>query len=439
MIGKLFGGTSRLGSTLHGYVYPESFGSSHDIFGTTCRRHLNWTYHHPLTSPLSLSDGVRDKNFYLYHVLASSVIFDVFRLDPTLQQLTDAYRSRLRDAENSCGTRAACYVDAARLTDAEIGSEARALSDLYVKSKTVRGVVEELRQSGTMIESQNESDQELLSNTWRASAASVNRILATYADGVVTPLAGEIDAMTQDPHSESFGALLRTVIRVVTADDVRNALFISDPTEIATLVLGINGHDEAGRFEPLERGENLAAITAAKQTKWLNYRYPIILVPGDGPDDPGVHLSARGRLRLELAINLYRKGTAPFILVSGGYVHPPRTPYCEALEMKRSLIEHYHVPPDAILIDPHARHTTTNIRNAARILYRYGMPFSSPSLIVTDENQTSGIMSDAFDARNLREIGELPYISKKQISPFEVEFVPSVNALQVNWLDPLDP
>lgn len=120
-------------------------------------------------------------------------------------------------------------------------------------------------------------------------------------------------------------------------------------------------------------------------------------------------------------------------------MHPPRTPFSEAVEMKRTLIEEYHVPEAAILIDPHARHTTTNLRNAARILYRDGMPFSMATLVVTDEYQADGIMAEAFDERNLRETGTLPYKSKKRLSPVEIEVVPSVEALQVNWKDPLDP
>jgi uncharacterized SAM-binding protein YcdF (DUF218 family) len=41
--------------------------------------------------------------------------------------------------------------------------------------------------------------------------------------------------------------------------------------------------------------------------------------------------------------------------------------------MKHDLIARLGIPAAAILVDPHARHTTTNMRNAARLLYRYGM------------------------------------------------------------------
>jgi hypothetical protein len=49
-------------------------------------------------------------------------------------------------------------------------------------------------------------------------------------------------------------------------------------------------------------------------------------VPGYGDDRPGVILSAMGRLRIELAARRYKEGKAPLIVVSGGFVHPARTP-----------------------------------------------------------------------------------------------------------------
>ena len=63
--------------------------------------------------------------------------------------------------------------------------------------------------------------------------------------------------------------------------------------------------------------------------------------------------------------------------MSGGFVHPAQTPYAEAIEMKKALIADFSIPQEAILVDPHARHTTTNMRNAARLLYRYAIPFES--------------------------------------------------------------
>jgi DUF218 domain len=392
----------------------------------------------PEAEPLLIEDGVRDKNFYLCRLLDSPTAAEVLRADPKLRQLTTAYRSRLVESLQTCSLNAACYINGARLSDADVESQVSALGDLFDREPSVRDVAEKLRRSGIMVRSGSESNKKLLTDAWRSSANSVNHILATYGDGIA-PGMGEIDAMSQDPHSEAFGVQIRTATRVVLATDVMRKSFWSDPVQFAVLVLGINGRDEAGRFEPLEKGENALAVQQMSHTSWSGYRYSAIVVLGNGPTDPAVRLSGLGLLHLEFAVARYREGAAPFILVSGGFVHPPRTQFNEALEMKRTLIERYHVPAASIVVDPHARHTTTNFRNAVRLLYRYRVPFEMKALAVADEYQVDQIMSEAFDERNLRQTDTLPYLSKSRISPAEVEFVPSVDALQVNWEDPLDP
>ncbi len=143
--------------------------------------------------------------------------------------------------------------------------------------------------------------------------------------------------------------------------------------------------------------------------KWENYSYTVIVVPGAGGDRPDVPLSAWGRLRVAVAAKRYHEGKAPFVLVSGGFVHPNQTPYCEALEMKRALMRDHAVPENAILIDPHARHTTTNLRNAARILFRYGFPFERKGLITTDLYQSKYIEAPAFNERCRKEMGHVPH------------------------------
>ena len=392
----------------------------------------------PDVAPLKLQDAVRDKNFYFLHILNSSSAADALRTDTELQKLAQSYRSRLLNSLTNCSLAAPCYIDAALLSEPEVKTGEAALRNLYDRDSSVRSAIEQLRKSGVMIRSDGESDRQLVGETWQLSAASINRVLETYGEGI-SPPTGAIDSMSQDAHSEEFAQLLQTATRVVVSIDVNQRTFFSDALQFAELVLTVNGRDEAGRFEPLEQGENRLALEQIPRTDWATYPYSSILVHGIGPEALNVRLSAGSRLHLELAVQQFRQRTAPYLLVSGGFVHPPRTPYSEAVEMKRTLIEDYHIPAAAILIDPHARHTTTNLRNAARMIYRYGMPFSQPILVVTDEYQADVIMNPAFDERNLRETGTLPYKGKKRISPVAVEIQPSVDSLQVNWRDPLDP
>jgi hypothetical protein len=108
---------------------------------------------------------------------------------------------------------------------------------------------------------------------------------------------------------------------------------------------------------------------------WESFRYDVIIVTGYTPSDlktptPGVHPVAKQRL--EDALTAYKRGDAPFILVSGGNVYPRGTPYYEAIEMKRELVR-MGAPADAIIVDAQARHSTTNLRNAGRYMLAHGL------------------------------------------------------------------
>jgi hypothetical protein len=216
-------------------------------------------------------------------------------------------------------------------------------------------------------------------------------------------------------------------------------LFFSSSLRFAMEVMLLNHRDEAGRLEPMESGENAAAFRRIKTVPWSKYAYSVIVVPGAGNDRPGVHLSPAGTLRDEVAAKRFHDGKAPFILVSGGYVHPVQTEFAEAVEMKRDLVKRLGVPADAIIIDPHARHTTTNMRNAARLMYRYGMPFDKKALVTTDLSQSASIQSPAFEKRCMTELGYLPYKILARTSPFDLEFLPKIESLHSDPLDPLDP
>ena len=390
----------------------------------------------PQAAPLVLEMPVRDKNFYLLTLLDAPAPSAVLGSDPALSRMTRDLRARIAQAEASCGRNAACYVKAARLTDGEVTAAAEALRRLHRTDAAIRNVVRDLRLSGVMIKYHALSDVDLLVTAWKGYADVMSRTLSVYGEGLTQGIYS-IDTMAHDPKSERFAELVRTATQIVTGG--KPALFYSDARRFALLLMAIDGRDEASAFEPIDKGENKLARERIPRTTWQDYPYTVIIVPGEGLDNLVMRLAAGGRLRLELAVERYRRGDAPFILVSGGNVHPTRTPYYEAIEMKRALMEQYKVPPDAILVDPHARHTTTNLRNAARLMYRYGMPFESPALIVTDESQADYIMSQELDERNLREIGILPYHGKKRLSRFDIEIQPNVAALQTGWQDPLDP
>jgi hypothetical protein len=202
--------------------------------------------------------------------------------------------------------------------------------------------------------------------------------------------------------------------------------------------LEINERDNAADYEPMATTANKAAVDKIKITKWDNYKYSAIVVPGAGPDDPKMAFSAEGMLRCRMAAVQYQKGLAPFIIVSGGKVHPYKTKFCEAEEMKKFMVDKLHMPESAIIIDPHARHTTTNMRNAVRLMFRYGIPVTKLAITSTSRGQ-SMMITNTLQARCQKELQEVPYKNGERLSETEAEFYPVLEALHINPTEPMDP
>src|SRR5262249_7297996 len=107
--------------------------------------------------------------------------------------------------------------------------------------------------------------------------------------------------------------------------------------------------------------------------------YPFLIVPGYTPRfgwRPGLHPINIGRLAQ--ALFDLQQGLAPRVIVSGGAVH---TADNEAVLMRQWLIER-GVSPDRISAEPSARHSTSNLRNAGRMVLASG---GREALIVTSD------------------------------------------------------
>lgn len=327
---------------------------------------------------------------------------DALSADPSLRDVAEARRARLAEP---CTPMPACRIDGHRLTEAEIATIDAALNRLApVNDK----------------------------GAWRRDAAAINRIVAVYGKGQA-PRYPKIDAMSLDPAAPEFPVLIATLDQV-TRDSEPAA--IAAPLRFAIGLLDLNGRDEAIRFGA---AENAAAFAAALRTDWRKAPYSALIVPGAGPEDAKVALSASGKLRLALAATRFRAGDAPFIILSGGNVHPDRTPFNEAVEMRRALIDRFGIPPERIVLEPYARHTTTNLRNAARLLTAMRAPAAKPALIVTDPGQSAYIEAPLFAKRNSEELGYQPGTLGARVSPTALPFTPSTASLVIDPRDPLDP
>jgi len=392
----------------------------------------------PAAVPMEYKSPVEDKNFYLFSMIERTPgIRQAVIADPVLKRFATTRLSALTEATKTCQIKVDCYASALKWSDADAEQARQALAHL-AGTGTLRELIHRLRVSGVYFRYNGLDDAEMLSRAWMDGVRGMNRAIDVYGLGAA-PRYPAIDAATLDTKTEAGARTVATLAGVLEDDRSSLDLFFQPSLRFALGLMDLNQRDEAGRFEPMEKGENAAAFRKIHSTEWSRYPYTVIVVPGAGNDRPGVRLSPYGKLRVALAAKRYRDEKAPFILVSGGFVHPVQTPYSEAIEMKHELMEKYAIPEEAILVDPHARHTTTNLRNAARIMFRYGMPFDARALITTDPGQSGSIEKPDFNERCIREIGYVPHKLLGRISAYDLEFVPKLDALQLDPLDLLDP
>ncbi|TAM57486.1 MAG: YdcF family protein [Rhodanobacter sp.] len=263
----------------------------------------------------------------------------------------------------------------------------------------------------------------------------LNHILQVYGEGA-PPRVPSIDG----PDTQNLSLFKSDVGAAV----MRNSLGDKEPNSTLDPSIGLSCDllDSADRLDAIHfehPDPNSAFFKADKPIPWTRYRYTAILVLGVGPERNGVPLSALSKLNVELAAERFHAGLAPLIITSGGTVHPRRTRFAEAMEMRKALIERYNVPPEVILVDPHARHTTTNIRNATRLLIALHAPLNRDVLTISNPAHISAIESPEFRQRNLIDLGYIPGRIGKRVSAFETTFRPSTFSLRIDPRDPLDP
>ncbi|MBK8256603.1 MAG: YdcF family protein [Polyangiaceae bacterium] len=257
---------------------------------------------------------------------------------------------------------------------------------------------------------------------------------AAHADGVIRAFA---QAKGKDRHE------LRTALAKVLSDPEISSWIDASPSRVAL------ANELVKRVAPTDpsiaenREVNKVVDSFAEFDK---YKYHVIVVTGYTPPDattatPDVH--PVGMARLRDAFDAWKRGDAPFILLSGGNVYPPGTPYYEAIQMKKELVQ-MGVPADRIIVDARARHSTTNLRNAGRYMFAHGMT----KALVASRGGGAGPFDQtfyfahqglsSFDGRCERELG---YVvgTLTDAGNSMVEFQPSANVGRFNYKDPLDP
>jgi hypothetical protein len=395
----------------------------------------------PLRTPLVFQNAIEEKVLFLLPVIEQMPkVRQLLLDDASLQHIAASRRAALLAVAKAKADHANEVLEPARWSDSDIQETEKAFRILFARHPDARSAVSDrLRQSGMFVREQSLSDDDLIAYAWKQAALGINHILDVYGSGK-KPQYPQIDSISFDPTSTGWaGRISEMADKALAAKPSDQDLLWGISARFALDLLTANDRDEAGRFEPMCSGENKAALARIPQMDWEKYPYTCIVVPGIGPDTPEVPLSSGGRANCQLAAIEFKARKAPFILLSGGYVHPNKTKYCEAVEMRRELIDKLGIPADAIIIDPHARHTTTNIRNAGRLVYRYGFPFDSPALVTSNASQIATVVSQGFARRCNRELGYEPCRIGDRVSPNELVIWFKKDALEADSLSPLDP
>lgn len=380
---------------------------------------------------------VKSKNTYLLSLFeADKAVNQLLKRDSLLAQLT---RNKLKSLESSLANckESLCLPATLKFTDEEIDLVSKRLLTLYKSGNALDLLIKNhLIPSGTYILYKNEKPENILIKAWEQDASTVNHIISVYAEGK-KPNYPAIDSIGFNTTSKFYYTLMYDCSTVIKQTIGNTHLFFEPALQAALTYLEVNEREDASAYEPMASKANRAAFDRIKSIQPNKYPYSHILVPGAGPENLITPLSAEGMLRCRLAVIQYKAGKAPFIVVSGGNVHPFKTHFNEAYEMKRYLVDKLKIPANAIIIDPHARHTTTNLRNDARLIFRYGISFTKPGLIVTDKYQNDFIWTMA--ERCKQELNYIPYKLGRRISDTALEFYPLIESLQIDGDEPLDP
>ena len=382
------------------------------------------------------SHTIEGKNYYFTALLKAFPDADsLVRANPELNRMAQEKQQRLEKA-----TETHERIAAMKFSEQEIEKAGNVLAALYKPENVLGKIISEHILPSGCYQQYAETGAELIRKIWRQDAEGMNYTIDVYAGGR-KPNYPAIDSIGFDVHSRRFTKeILPTCQQDIAYWNSQSPVFYSIPMKAVCLLLDVNDRCQALDYEPLADTENKAAYGQIANTEWKAYPYTAILVLGAGPEDPCESISPEGRLRSAYAAMLYRRHQAPFIIVSGGRVHPYHTIYNEAYEMKKYLMNVWQIPESVIIIEPHARHTTTNLRNAARIMLRHGFPLDRPAIVTSSETHIDDVEdTTSLSRRCIKELGFVPYQAGQRLSARVLEFIPLKESLIINPKEPIDP
>jgi hypothetical protein len=245
-------------------------------------------------------------------------------------------------------------------------------------------------------------------------------------DGASAPRPGAIPAGCGYPLGY---ALAPTEDALAARADLYDALVRGQATESLPLELACTLPDDVRRASAAVNARTARAL-AARVAHHAPFPYAAVSTFGYGfadqsrsvlvPFRPGAScpdvsdrelaLFSVNYLRAERAAEAFHAGVAPVVIVSGGAIHSRLT---EAFLLDYLLTCRFAVPEDAILVDPCADHTHTNLRNTGALVLAIG---GRTAYVVTDDFLQSRYLEEwtpfdliwgSIDQRALRDFGYL--------------------------------
>ncbi len=380
---------------------------------------------------------VQIKNYYLINLLQNyEPAAHLISNDAVLVHLGQAKIKSLHDSLKA-DKHYSSIIQPFKFSEQEIKTVSDRLAALYKPTNALGLLVKNhLIPSGAYIKYDSLAAPLMLVKAWEQDALAINHTIEVYAEGK-KPNFPDVDSINFNVYRNTYPKIIKDGANAMIKQYGSTKLFFVPSINFALHSLAINGRNDAANDEPLTEKANKSAYEHLKTINWKKYQYTLILVPGEGPEKPGVSISKGSIERCKIAALKFSQGLTPFIMVSGGKVHPFKTRFGEAEEMKKFLMHQLKIPESAIFIEPQARHTTTNLRNCARLIFRYGMPFGKP--FITSTNKMQSYYISYMDKRCVADLGYVPYSLGKRLSNTEQEFYPNIASLQINPLEPLDP
>ncbi|TLX75968.1 YdcF family protein [Labilibacter sediminis] len=385
---------------------------------------------------------VQDRNFYLFTLMQEiSNVRSELENDEILTSFQNSFMSEVASLASNQSASIEQIADDMRISQSEMDAVASQLGNQLSSSIEIdKMIAQHARPSGIFQKYSSVSNKRMVELAWIAACEGINNIIEEYALGE-EPRDKVSDGPAYNVNTEEYRKKTWEIVEQINQNKDDFTLFFEPALYFSLELLKLNNRDEAGKYEPLRNGENKSAIAYIPSVNWGGYTYASILLLGDSPNSPGddVRISESAKIRVKLAADRYHSGKAPLIIISGANVYPFQTPYYEAVEMKKWMMDNYNVPEKAIIVDPHGRHTTTNLRNASRYIFRYGIPDSIKSIVTATESHIDYIVSNNYTNTCFKHFGYMPVVLKDRISINDVEFLPKLISLHADAIDPLDP